>query len=190
MLVNLDGSISPESGVVLQHSRIYYGFMGRLLAILLLIQISLPGFCCFANRVVRSTASLVGFASTDGSLDFLSQSCCGNKCCIPNPQGSSDCCTSGSSCCGTESGPGSTGREQRHSNQPEKPTDQRGCECLDSDPMIPPSTISLDIDLDHGIYIYELNSVPQLLASKLRIKAARYHPPPLRRHLFLCVIRC
>ena len=164
--------------------------MGRLLAILLLIQISLPGFCCFANRVVRSTASLVGFASTDGSLDFLSQSCCGNKCCIPNPQDSSDCCTSGSCCCGTESRPSSTGREQRHSNQPEKPTDQRGCECLDSDPMIPPSTISLDIDLDHGIYIYELNSVPQLLASKLRIKAARYHPPPLRRHLFLCVIRC
>ena len=187
MLVNLDGSIGSVSGVVLRQTSIYYEFMGRLLAILLLIQISLPGFCCFANRVVRSTASLVGFASSDGSLDFLSKSCCGNKCCIPNPHDSSDCCSSGS-CCGTESGPGSTGPEQRHSNQPEKPTDQEVCECLDSDPMIPPSTISLDIDLDHGIY--ELNSVPQLLASRLRVKAARYHPPPLRRHLFLCVIRC
>ena len=188
MLVNSDGLLGPVSGVVLRHSSIYYESMGRLFAILLLIQISLPGFCCFANRVVRSTAFLVGFASSDGSLHFLSKSCCGNKCCTPNPVDPSDCCSAGGSCCGTESSPGSNNGEQGQPNQPVEPIDQEGCECLDSDPMIPPSAMSLDIDLDHGLY--EPNALPQLLTNRLHVKTARYHPPPIRRHLFLCVIRC
>jgi hypothetical protein len=173
--------------------------MGRLLAILLLIQISLPGFCCFANRAVRSTASLVGLASSDGSLLFLSKSCCGNPCCTPDSSDPSDCCTSGRKCCNTESTPNttsgddttsgeSTSKHQNRSSQSDDPVRRKVCECLDSDPMIPPSMASVDIDSDHQI----IETCPLHLtwSSRSLFKTARYHPPPIRRHLFLCVIRC
>lgn len=180
--------------------------MGRLLAILLLIQISLPGFCCLANRAVRSAAYLIGLSSGDGSLHFLGESCCSYHCCTPSdgkpgchPTKSEpgDCCTTGHGCCSTSSASDSSPTDPLHdlckSNRADEsgqqnPGPQKACECLDAEPMIPPSMASLNIDADYhfcGACLSLLNR-----SSRFGSKNAHYHPPPIRRHLFLCVIRC
>lgn len=167
--------------------------MGRLFAVVLLIQISLPGFCCIANRVVRSTARTIGFASPSGELAFWNSPCCGNKCCIPDSRPDSDCCSHTEDCAYNAS---NTNPESSHSDSPKNsssnpsngPSGHKLCECLDSDPMIPPSSMSIDLDTDH--YVLEILHVPLAVSSRQPISTARFHPPPLRRHLYLCVIRC
>ena len=167
--------------------------MGRLVVVVLLIQISLPGFCCIANRAVRSTARLAGFASPDGGLCFLSSNCCGNECCTPDPRPNSDCCVY------TDDGVGNADARTMHPSHSDAsescPSERSGdpsrhklCECLESDPMLPPSAVLIDLEDDH--YVFEILDFPFAISSSHPFLTARYHPPPLRRHLYLCVIRC
>lgn len=161
--------------------------MGRLLAVLLLVQISLPGFCCIANRAARSTARLIGFAPSAESLTFWNSSCCGSKCCVPDAGQDGDCCSYASGCC-NQPATGTQCSEQSEHGTSNRPLHHKVCECLDSDPMILPSTISLDLDSDCLVTEFFVTSYPSLASSGIR--TARYHPPPIRRHLLLCVIRC
>jgi hypothetical protein len=167
--------------------------MGRLVAVILLIQISLPGFCCIANRAVRSTARFAGFVSPDGELSFLSSTCCGGKCCIPDSRPSADCCIYTDDCVSnsvakTVQSSHSDASENGPSERSRNPSRHKLCECLESDPMLPPSAILIDLEM--GQYAFEISEVPIAISSSHLISTARYHPPPLRRHLYLCVIRC
>lgn len=162
--------------------------MGRILAIVLLIQISLPGFCCFANRVARSTATLIGFSDSECSLQFWSNSCCVSECCNPNSPERNDCCSCTNRCCSDGADPNAGTEDLKQRDPSNDPARQKICDCLDSDPMVPPSWAQVDLAPAHGFY--EPNRNRLLLVNSLQIGTARYHPPPLRRHLFLCVIRC
>ncbi len=161
--------------------------MGRLLSVLLLIQISLPGFCCIANRAVRSTAKLVGFAPSGESLAFCSNSCCGSKCCVPDAGQDGDCCSYTADEC-NQPATGPQFSEQREHGPSNRPLHHKVCECLDSDPMIPPSTVLLDLDSD--CFVCDLFETRYHSLASSPNRTARYHPPPIRRHLLLCVIRC
>lgn len=167
--------------------------MGRLVTVILLVQISLPGFCCIANRGARSVALLMGFANPVGELYFLKSSCCGRKCCATTPLPVADCCNGTVDCAGNEapqnmqsSQSDDSGRTS--SEQPSGPCSEKLCECLESDPMLPPSAILIDLVTDE--YVIEILDIPFAISSSYPVSTARYHPPPLRRHLFLCVIRC
>ncbi len=184
----MNDTLGPASGVVLRQSAIYYWLMGRFLAILLLIQISLPGFCCIANRVVRSTAVMVGFTSSAQAFPFCCHSCCGTEYSLPNSHEACACCSPTNGCRSPESTSDSAVPEKKQPRPSDEPIHRKICECLDSDPMIPPSMVVVDLDIAPGIY--DLNEIPKLMSDSLHMKAARYHPPPIRRHLFLCVIRC
>lgn len=164
-----------------------------MLAVIILIQISLPGFCCIANRAARSTARLIGFVAPDGEFAFWNSNCCGKKCCITDSRPDADCCAYTDDCaCGTgnqsQQSSSSTESTQDSSNQPKDPNRHKLCECLESDPMLPPSATLIDMEMDQ--FVLEVLDAPYAISRSQTITTARYHPPPLRRHLFLCVIRC
>lgn len=163
--------------------------MGRIVAVLILIQISLPGFCCITNRFASSTASLFGFSSAANG--HQGDSCCGIRCCTPssaNSETKSQSTRKMASCCVSKSSPSESTPHQDEPAPTEEPCHHGLCACLDWDPMIPPTESLFDLDLEAA----SLGPVVWFLAPAADVAMSdyRYHPPPLRRHLLLCVIRC
>jgi hypothetical protein len=163
--------------------------MGRIVTLLILIQISLPGFCCITNRFASSAALLFGVSSA--ANERQAESCCGIRCCTPSytkSETKSQSSRKAASCCVSKSTPSESTPHQDEPAPTEEPCHHGLCSCLDWDPMIPPAESSIDLELEAA----SLGPVVWFLASPAdtAIRAYRYRPPPLRRHLLLCVIRC
>ena len=157
--------------------------MGRLLAILLILQISIPGSCCFATRIVKCVAALADMGgSADRGVTF--GSCCSQGCCNqqdgdvapgkPPSERQSDDSPGEPNCCSED------GRS--------RPSKHESCGCLERDPFVLPAQVSIDLNFDAGLLVYSAN-VPSSRCTNWRVKAQHY-APPLRLHLFLCNIRC